>query len=215
MRENQNISAILLEKIMTLLGERPRATGQAALRKSDEQRIIEEIVTRINKKADANTGNPSGTVIHVAMDTAPSGYLKANGQAVSRTKYVSLFAAIGTTYGSGDGSTTFNLPDMRGEVVRGWDDGRGVDSGRVIGSNQGHAVEAFGGSITAQTSGNQEGIFGSGSGDFSVSGAQNGFDAVGNAGITRYSTVTFTPSATTDPNETRARNIALLACIKT
>jgi microcystin-dependent protein len=54
-----------------------------------------------------------------AMSTAPSGWLVANGSAVSRTTYAALFAAIGTTYGAGDGSTTFTLPDLRGYFVRG------------------------------------------------------------------------------------------------
>ena len=79
---------------------------------------------------------PAGTVIHVAMSNAPEGYLAANGSAVSRQTYARLFAAIGTTFGGGDGSTTFNLPDLRGEFIRGWDSGRGVDSGRQIGSWQ-------------------------------------------------------------------------------
>ncbi|MCA1403693.1 tail fiber protein [Ensifer sp. IC3342] len=79
---------------------------------------------------------PAGTVIFYAKSTAPSGYLKANGAAVSRTTYSDLFAAIGTTFGAGDGSTTFNLPDLRGEFVRGWDDARGVDTSRVFGSAQ-------------------------------------------------------------------------------
>lgn len=79
---------------------------------------------------------PPGKTAHFAMSTAPLGWLKANGAAVSRTAYAALFSAIGTMYGAGDGSTTFNLPDMRGEFVRGWDDGRGVDSGRVFGSAQ-------------------------------------------------------------------------------
>ena len=70
------------------------------------------------------------------MVTPPSGFLKCNGQAVSRTTYSALFAAIGTTYGSGDGSTTFNLPEFRGEFVRALDDGRGVDTGRLIGTTQ-------------------------------------------------------------------------------
>ena len=60
-----------------------------------------------------------GTVITSARTTAPSGYLACNGAAVSRSTYAALFAAIGTTYGVGDGSTTFNLPDLRGLFVRG------------------------------------------------------------------------------------------------
>ena len=79
---------------------------------------------------------PAGTVIHVAMSNAPDGYLAANGSAVSRQTYARLFAAIGTTFGGGDGSTTFNLPDLRGEFIRGWDNGRGVDSERQLGSWQ-------------------------------------------------------------------------------
>jgi len=82
------------------------------------------------------SGVLAGTVIWFAANTAPTGYLKANGANVSRTTYASLFAAIGTVFGVGDGSTTFGLPDLRGEFIRGWDDGRGVDSGRAFGSAQ-------------------------------------------------------------------------------
>nr|WP_054599766.1 phage tail protein [Neisseria sp. 74A18] len=99
------------------------------------------VTTRIN----AATGGfdnkieqaaPAGTVAYFAGRNAPAGWLKANGAAVSRTTYAGLFAAIGTTYGAGDGRTTFNLPDLRGEFVRGWDDGRNIDRGRAVGSNQ-------------------------------------------------------------------------------
>lgn len=68
--------------------------------------------------------------------TVPTGWLKANGAAVSRTTYAALFAVIGTYYGPGDGSTTFNLPEMRGIFPRTWDDARGVDAGRAFGSYQ-------------------------------------------------------------------------------
>lgn len=86
--------------------------------------------------ATPSPGVPSGAVMAFAMSTAPTGWLEANGAAVSRTTYADLFSAIGTTYGSGDGSTTFNLPDLRGEFIRGWDHGKGTDSGRAIGSSQ-------------------------------------------------------------------------------
>lgn len=78
----------------------------------------------------------TGTITFSAVDVTRSGFLKANGAAVSRTTYARLFARIGTTFGAGNGSTTFNLPDLRGEFIRGWDDGRGIDSGRVFGSTQ-------------------------------------------------------------------------------
>lgn len=77
-----------------------------------------------------------GEVTFHAEGTVPPFKLKANGAAVSRTTYARLFAKIGTTYGAGDGSTTFNLPETRGEGVRFWDDGRGIDTGRVLGSWQ-------------------------------------------------------------------------------
>ena len=65
---------------------------------------------------------PAGLMAPFAMQVAPSGWLWMNGDAVSRTGQSRLFAAIGTTYGAGDGSTTFNLPDMRGYVAEAWDD---------------------------------------------------------------------------------------------
>jgi phage-related tail fiber protein len=82
---------------------------------------------------------PPGAVMHFARTTAPAGWLKANGAAVSRTAYAALFAALGTTFGAGDGFNTFNLPDLRGEFLRGLDDGRGVDAGRALGSAQADA----------------------------------------------------------------------------
>ena len=66
-----------------------------------------------------NLGNPSGTVIMIAMSTPPTGYFLCNGQAVSRTTYSVLYGLIGTTYGLGDGSTTFNVPDFRGVFPKG------------------------------------------------------------------------------------------------
>ena len=81
-------------------------------------------------------GVPPGSVLTFASTTVPSGYLECNGATVSRSTYASLFSAIGTTHGSGDGSSTFNLPDLRGQFVRGFDNGRGVDSGRSFASSQ-------------------------------------------------------------------------------
>ncbi len=66
------------------------------------------------------------------FNTVPAGYLLEDGSAVSRSTYAALFRVIGTTWGAGNGSTTFNLPDSRGEFLRGFDRGRGVDSGRAF-----------------------------------------------------------------------------------
>ena len=83
-----------------------------------------------------NLAVPTGTPLMWTTSTPPTGYLKRNGAAISRTTYAALFAVISTIYGAGDGSTTFNLPDDRGLVERGWDDGKGYDTGRVFGSYQ-------------------------------------------------------------------------------
>ncbi|HZX01253.1 MAG TPA: tail fiber protein, partial [Candidatus Paceibacterota bacterium] len=66
-------------------------------------------------------GNPPGSIMQYAGSSAPAGYLLANGAAVSRATYAILFGAIGTTYGAGDGSTTFNLPNLKGRVAVGLD----------------------------------------------------------------------------------------------
>lgn len=139
-------------------------------------------------------GIPSGAVSAFAMDSAPTGWLKANGSAVSRTTYADLFTAIGTLYGVGDGSTTFNLPDLRGEFIRGFDDARGVDSGRVMGSAQADDFESH----THSTSNLWQ--------------ASGG--GLGSAGGSSSAPATVTSNAT-GGTETRPRNIALLYCIKT
>lgn len=81
-------------------------------------------------------GSEIGSVSAFAMPTPPTGWLVCDGSAISRTEYADLFATIGTLWGHGDEVSTFNLPDLRGEFVRGFDDGRGVDNGRVFGSAQ-------------------------------------------------------------------------------
>ncbi len=86
--------------------------------------------------SDVSALLPSGVILPFAGGAIPAGFLLCNGAALSRTSYATLFAAIGTTYGRGNGSTTFNLPDLRGEFIRGADNGRGVDNGRALGSSQ-------------------------------------------------------------------------------
>ncbi len=90
----------------------------------------------------SGSGEKAGSIKAWPASSAPAGWLKANGAAVSRSLYAALFNVIGTTYGTGDGSTTFNLPDFRGEFLRGLDDGKGVDSGRSLGSAQAQDVQA-------------------------------------------------------------------------
>ena len=86
--------------------------------------------------AAKNEITPIGTVSAFAGASAPDKYLICNGTAISRTTYSDLYAVLGDVYGNGDGSTTFNLPDLRGEFLRGLDGGRGVDASRTLGSAQ-------------------------------------------------------------------------------
>ena len=80
-----------------------------------------------------NAPNPidAGTIVPWAKSSTPTGWLECDGSAVSRTTYADLFTAIGTTYGSGDGSTTFNVPDLRGRTVCGKDNMGGSAANRL------------------------------------------------------------------------------------
>ena len=75
----------------------------------------------IEIKVKAAESLPLGTILEYSGGTAPKGYMICDGSAISRTKYLKLFKLIGTTYGSGDGSTTFNIPDKRGKIGVGYD----------------------------------------------------------------------------------------------
>ena len=82
------------------------------------------------------SGIPVGTILTFGASTPPSGFLECNGSAISRSTYASLFSILSTTHGAGDGSSTFNLPDLRGQFVRGWANTGSTDAGRVFGSTQ-------------------------------------------------------------------------------
>jgi hypothetical protein len=90
---------------------------------------------------DASGWDPGDIKTRAANTAVPQGWAYCNGQALNRTTDAVLFGVIGTTYGAGDGTTTFNVPDYRGGSPRGWDDGRGVDPGRTFGSRQGDAMQ--------------------------------------------------------------------------
>jgi microcystin-dependent protein len=94
---------------------------------------------------------PTGTVLDFAGSSAPTGFLLCFGQAVSRTTYAALFTAISTTYGVGDGSTTFNLPDVRGRLVAGKDDMGGTSANRLTGLTGGVDGDILGGTGGAET----------------------------------------------------------------
>ncbi len=174
----------------------------------------------VYNKAEADASGQPGDVKYTARSTAPTGWLKANGAAISRTAYAALFAVIGETYGKGDGFNTFNLPDLRGEFIRGWDDARGVDSGREIGTAQ--ASQNLEHSHTGSTSANgshshtyidtdtvtSSGSLQTGQG-WSISDRESQ-GSTSTAGSHSHNLVINNSGGT----EARPRNIALLACIK-
>ena len=162
---------------------------------------------------------PPGTIITLASKNIPIGYrlLKCNGAAVSRTVYAELFSIIGATYGAGDGVTTFNVPDARGEFPRYADDGRGIDTGRIVGSKQqatsvlmGDPTLSYGALVTLRNTRDDN--------SDTIRTALNG--EVSTANGTNLQVLS-SQSAQVDPSTVQAvtmsvrpRNIALLACIR-
>lgn len=153
---------------------------------------------------------PAGAVMPFAMNSAPAGWLAADGTAVSRATYATLFAAVGTTYGAGDGSTTFALPNLQGIFVRG--SGSQTISGITYSSVgiTGLQLDAFQGHRHSRTITNAN-LYGGGGGIF--------FGGVG--GNFGPADVTITDPTTDGTNgtprtasETRPANIVLLYCIK-
>ena len=145
-----------------------------------------------NKLPDMRDTTPVGELVMWTMDGALPDYLiDANGQNISRTAYPELFAKWGTRYGAGNGSTTFGVPDWRGEFPRFWDNGRGVDVGRALGSAQSDEFKSHTHGGVPQRAG-----------DSDRGGAVSWFsiDGIGQ-------------TEAAGGSETRPRNIAVRACI--
>ena len=155
---------------------------------------IKQLVSALDTRWQQQT---CGQVAAFARPTPPQGWLICNGQAIRRDQYPLLFEAIGTTWGAGDGATTFNLPDLRGEFIRGWDQGRGVDNGRPFGSWQNHMFQSHQHHVLTRQD------------DYNVSGGDGpSFGADNGSYIPRH------PTNHQGGHETRPRNLALLYCIK-
>lgn len=139
---------------------------------------------------------PAGSTITFAAAATPAGWLECDGAVVLRATYPALFAAIGTTFNAGgETGAQFRLPDLRGEFVRGWDHGRGVDGGRALGSAQADELKAHTHSIPSN----------------SDQGSANGYvEDADNSGTARS-----TSTGSTGGAETRPRNVALMWIIKT
>lgn len=176
--------------------------GDTPLVKGDPDQLRLAIATMIAAAASAAQAAAiaaarvrPGVIEMFGAAAAPAGYLACDGAAVSRTTYADLFEAIGTVWGVGDGATTFNVPDLRGEFVRGWDDGRGIDAGRDFASAQAQAIQAHVHSIPSNSD--------QGTGTASVEdGDGSGTPRAINTG-------------STGGTETRPRNVAALFIIKT
>ena len=123
--------------------------------------VAPTLSTRLNLATDAMTAietwllanvsvwtPPSGMITEFAGSTVPTGWLLCNGQAVSRTTFAVLFSVCGTAYGIGDGSTTFNVPDLRGRSSMGAGTGTGL-SARTLGQQLGEQTHIM---VTAELS---------------------------------------------------------------
>jgi len=204
--------------LLSTQGQRPVGIDPDA-----DWEIIEE---QYFKNADLLGGKPAeaymltenlvGTIKAYGGTTPPAGYLECNGQAVSRTTYAALLSVIGTTWGPGDGSTTFNVPDLRGEFLRGWDHGRGIDSGRTLGSSQLDQMQRITGSLTQNLLRNPPTTSGA------ISSSHDDYRAFSSGGLNMHRhTLSFdsanSPSARTSlttSGETRSRNKAVMYIIK-
>lgn len=174
----------------------------------------------------ATDPTPAGTIIYTARTTAPTGYINASGQALSRTVFATLFAAIGTTFGAPD-NNRFNVPDLRSEFIRGFDNNRGIAEAVPFGQTQTDQNKQHNHSTETETNGSH--THGSSSGRSFLTSNQsfNGDPRIGSESKTymfRFEGNTNSQGShkhniPNDPAtlgaETRPRNINLLACIKT
>jgi len=166
-------------------------------------------------------GPPTGEISMYGGSTAPTGWLECDGAAISRTTYAALFTAISTNYGVGNGSTTFNVPDFRGYFARGWDHGRGIDTGRALGTTQTGNVGTHTHSGTTASNGDHThnvtnaacglggGAYSNRPSSFASTGPTPGTDTAG------AHTHTFTTDNGTQTGETRPVNLSVMFIIKT
>jgi microcystin-dependent protein len=162
------------------------------------QTLFNQLRDFLNDTAGDTPLVPVGSIFTFLHSNIPTGYLKLEGQAVSRVTYANLFALYGTAYGAGDGITTFNLPDLRGVFLRGLDNGKGLDADRTLGSYQADSFKAH---QHYQTGRNEN----SSAGSSNLS--DRGWYSNQNMG-------TSSPTASTGGVETRPKNIAVIYAVK-
>lgn len=169
-------------------------------------------IARWNAAATQSSAIPTGTIVYFAGTTPPTGYLVCDSSLISRAQYPALLAVIGVTYGMGDGLTTFRLPDLRGVFIRGHNNGKGIDSGRIFGSYQASGAPNITGTITGGPTYNSN----TSSGAFYLNGTVGGQDKGGdnNGGWYYGFDASRSSSEYQSISEIRPKNIALLPCIK-
>lgn len=152
---------------------------------------------------------PAGTLLPFAGPTAPTGYIPCDGRALSRTVYSNLFSAIGTAYGEGDGSSTFNIPDLRGRFLRGLDDGAGNDpdaSTRTASGTGGNTGDNVGSLQTDELSSHTHS-----SPSYYMQTNGGGYSVGGGSSLSINNNLTIN---STGGNETRPKNVAVNYIIK-
>jgi microcystin-dependent protein len=203
-----------------------RDLGDAANKANFLDNVSSDIQTQVTANATAATNAilPAGLILPFGNTTAPTGYLACDGSAVSRTTYAALFVAIGTTWGAGNGSSTFNVPDLRGAFLRGTGShgtsnmANGNDyAGPSVGSFENdqmqdhkHQVGWYNGTANAEFYNN-----------YLAKATSNGY-GIGSATLSFYNSNILTGANTASGHgtprrgdETRPFNAGILYCIKT
>lgn len=121
------VPTLITDLSQTAASNFPQGTDSPSLL-DDVQRAHASFIAMLRDGVGSAFLTPSGTVLDFAGAAAPAGYLVCNGAAVSRTTYSALFTAIGTAWGAGDGSTTFNVPDLQGRATIGSGTGSGLSA---------------------------------------------------------------------------------------
>ena len=172
------------------------------------------------------SGVPTGTILAHAANTPPTGFLECNGSNISRSTYATLFSTISTTFGVGDGSSTFALPDLRGQFIRGWANTGSTDASRAFGStqtdqNKNHTHTTDSTSLTGGIRKISEGFGAGGSATGVFTKTQDGTNSITGSsstspvgGVDFDGTHTHTISSSGGGTEARPTNLALMYIIK-
>jgi len=188
-----------------------KISALTAVTKARSGDVVPVVTSAGTRKVDVNTFLPVGSYIQHAGPTAPTGFIACDGAAVSRTTYADLFDVIGTTYGAGDGSTTFNLPDARGLVM--------VGAGAHGTMTRANGTAYNGGSVGASRNDQMQGHYHAAQSRDSTGGGINAAGGVAGSVFTSNDVVkaAITDGANGTPrtgDETRPAEIAVLVCIK-